>query len=144
MPTLLDLLHIEYEPLPTGSPTLAELVSDDTSEGPRPFVVTETCFKDVNRSALLWSDWKLISTYPSGEIRIGEPDAVRRELYRLDRDWVEAHDLAAELPGRVETMSELLRDWQVAHDMKKDEADALDIDVPESVLESLRALGYVK
>ena len=143
MPTVLDLLGVEYEPPPTGGPSLEDLVyarsEDEASAG----TVVETCFKESNLSTILESDWKLIATYPTGDIRHGEPYAYRYELFRLDQDWAEAQDLVAQEPDEVNRLSALLADWQVDHNLTV-QPDSLDVSMPDHVIEELKSLGYVE
>jgi arylsulfatase A-like enzyme len=143
MPTVLDLLGIEYTPPRAGGHSLSDLVHDRSDEAPSPIVVSETCFENATKSALIVADWKLIATYETGEIRKNEPDALRYELFRIDRDLDEAHDLAAEDPDQVAKLSALLGQWQVSYDPQFQSED-LGEDVPDEVLKNLKSLGYIK
>ena len=142
-PTLLDLLGITHEPVAGGGRSLEDIVYDASSPGHDPYHVTETCFLEANQSALLLDHWKMIATYEPGDERIGEPHAVRRELYRIDEDWDEQRNLAGDMGDRVAGMSELLAGWQAAHSPYVT-AESLDVALPEEVLEELRTLGYIK
>lgn len=142
-PTVLDLLGIENNPPPLGGKSLEALVFDSVGDAPSPIVVSETCFGDANRSALIMSEWKLIATYKAGEPRVGEPDATRYELFKLDNDPFEAQDLAAVEAERVKELSALLGDWQKSRE-PTDQGDDLDVEVSEELLRRLRSLGYIK
>lgn len=143
VPTVLELLGVENDPPPTGGKSLEALVFDPDGDTPTPIVVSETCFGDANRSALIVSEWKLIATYKAGEPRLGEPDAAQYELYKLDNDPFEAQDLAAVETERVRELSTLLGGWQKSRE-PKDQGDDLDVEVSEELLRRLRSLGYIK
>jgi arylsulfatase A-like enzyme len=142
MPTVLDLLGIEYESPHPGGTSLADLVRASPDAKAPDRTVVETCFKVSNLSTVLESDWKLIATYPNGANRPGEPYAYRYELFRLDRDREEADDLAARMPDEVKRLSALLAGWQADHDLVLP-PDSLDVVVPDHVIENLKSLGYV-
>jgi choline-sulfatase len=143
MPTVLDLLGLKDDLPPTGAKSLKNVIFDESAKEPTSTVVSETCFGDANRSAVLYGDWKLIATYKPDTVRISEPYADRYELYNLVRDWHEAHDLAANQPEQVKKLALLLGNWQDAN-RPKAEHEGLDVRVPPQLLERLRTLGYVK
>jgi uncharacterized sulfatase len=57
-------------------------------------------------SAVRAGDWKLIEFFEDG----------RLELYNLREDMSEAHDLAAAMPGRADSLREQLAAWRVSVD----------------------------
>jgi len=67
--------------------------------------------------------------------------APRRELYDMQTDPREMHDLAASNPGRADALERALRDLTATTSSRKPAAAARPID--SSAAERLRALGYV-
>ena len=78
---------------------------------------------EMNGQRALWQDgWKAVAHHEpmlspvlvlTGEAeKVTDFDADRWELYHLDKDWNEVHDLAAEQPERLAAMVELW--WEEA------------------------------
>jgi arylsulfatase len=143
MPTVLELLSIEYESPAKQGESLKQMIYGPSVESPYPFSVVETWFQDVGRSALVWSEWKLIAPHPeSGEGGSG-PIAPACELYQFRADPNETANLAAGRPYLVQRMQNMLTEWQQAHaPLVTDEE--LRVEVGAQTIEDLKALGYIR
>ncbi len=146
-PTLLSLLHIPIPPALQGR----ALSFGDGAETPRTIQLSET----RNRT---WAD--TTGSDASGEsplllrsVREGKWKLIlsilddRRELYDLDADVAEEHDLAAERPDVVERLSEIYEeeragDGAFAGDTTGGAGESFQL--KNDQVERLRALGYIK
>jgi arylsulfatase A-like enzyme len=143
MPTLLDLLQIDHTPHENGGRSFKAMVYASSPDPPLSFSVTETCSKDVYKSALLRSGWKLINTYRPTDSYEDPPQVEKQELYRYEEDRNENQDLAAQELEQVRTMSELLHRWHAAHNLNI-ETRLLGADINSQTRDDLEALGYVE
>jgi arylsulfatase A-like enzyme len=101
----------------------------------RPFAVTETELLGARRGALLESGWKLIVDRNAA--------ASSAELYRYDEDPLEADDLSADHPERVERMRSTLEAWRVERDARAPSERRL-VEPPPGMRARLEALGYLE
>ena len=82
--------------------------------------------KSLNREALFWHypHYSNQGGIPGGAIRMGKFKLFERyedgrvHLYDLEADIGEAHDLAADMPDRVQQMRSRLHDWYLTVDAK--------------------------
>jgi len=125
-PTVLDILGLEYPATLRGYPQLPlEGASFRyTFDGKdTPTISTTQYFEIFGHRGLWHKGWKLVTMHPSKaavgkigkipvEMRDGDFDHDTWELYNLEEDFAEAHDLAAEHPEKVSEMLEMW--WSMA------------------------------
>jgi arylsulfatase A-like enzyme len=133
LPTLLDLLAIEYDGAHQGR-SLISLLDGDPGDEAEAEVFAEASLmavKTIRMRSLLSDGWKLIETLIPVQ---------RVELYNIGEDGTELRDLAGEEPQVVaelrERMEELIRSYPAAGPEV--------VRLSEEEIEKLRALGYVK
>ncbi|WP_285114233.1 arylsulfatase [Leifsonia sp. fls2-241-R2A-40a] len=117
-PTLYEILGISHPEMVAGIPqdpidgvSLAYSIDDKTAEGRR-----RTQYFEIMGSRSIYSDGWIASALgprmpwvpgaPPG-IRTWTPDQDTWELYDLEHDWSQAHDLAAENPEKLGQLKEL-------------------------------------
>jgi arylsulfatase A-like enzyme len=89
----------------------------------------------VHGNALRRGPWKLVQRIPQRQIR----------LFDLETDPLEARDLRASHPGVGEELERSLRRWRQECRQESFPAYQVSLDmVPESILQELRALGYLQ
>ena len=118
MPTIYDIVGIEPPLIVNGVPQIpiagasfARTLTDRTAPGGK-----KTQYFEVMGSRGIYHDGWMASVFgprvpwlpglPPG-IHDWTPDDDRWELYHLDEDWSQAHDLAAEMPDKLAQMREL-------------------------------------
>jgi arylsulfatase A-like enzyme len=143
MPTVLDLLGIEYDPPPGQGTSLKQMIYGRSVDSPSPFSVVETRFQDVDRSALIWSEWKLIAPHPEAGEGGSSPTNPPCELYQFRADPEETTNLAAGRPYLVQRMQSMLTAWQRAH-APLVPGEELGVELSSQTIEDLKALGYVR
>jgi arylsulfatase A-like enzyme len=140
MPTILDLAGVPA-PVHADGRSLAPLL--DGAEGrPRPDYaeVTQPQSPEVpRRVALRDGHHKLIVNLPPLA-----PDEVPAELYDLEADPGETHNLAAADPALEDSLAAQLREHREALEQRGRAAMAADTDVPTNLRDQLRALGYTR
>jgi len=121
-PTVLDLLGLEFPQVLRGYPQRpleGASFAYTFADGNAPTRSTAQYFEIFGHRGLWYKGWKLVTMHPSNaavgkigdipiELRNGDFDHDVWELYHLDEDFSEAHDVAAQHPERVE---ELLDMW---------------------------------
>ncbi|UCG31881.1 MAG: sulfatase [Phycisphaerales bacterium] len=143
MPTVLDLLGIEYDPPAKQGKSLKQMIYGPSVESPFPFSVVETWFQDVGRSALIWSEWKLIAPHPEAAEGGRGPSDAEYELYQFRADPEETTNLAASRPYLVRRMENMMTAWQRTHPPLVD-GEELRVEVGVQTIEDLKALGYIR
>ena len=118
VPTIYDIVGIEPPLIVNGVPQIpiagasfARTLTDPSAPGGK-----KTQYFEVMGSRGIYHDGWMASTFgprvpwlpglPPG-IQDWTPDNDRWELYHLDEDWSQAHDLAAEMPEKLAQMREL-------------------------------------
>ena len=118
VPTIYDIVGIEPPLIVNGVPQIpiagasfARTLTDPSAPGGK-----KTQYFEVMGSRGIYHDGWMASTFgprvpwlpglPPG-IQDWTPDNDRWELYHLDEDWSQAHDLAAEMPDKLAQMREL-------------------------------------
>ena len=118
VPTIYDIVGIEPPLLVHGVPQIpiagasfARTLTDPSAPGGK-----KTQYFEIMGSRGIYHDGWMASTFgprvpwlpglPPG-IQDWTPDNDRWELYHLDQDWSQAHDLAAEMPDKLAQMREL-------------------------------------
>ena len=118
VPTIYDIVGIEPPLMVNGVPQIpiagasfASTLTDPSAPGGK-----KTQYFEVMGSRAIYHDGWMASTFgprvpwlpglPPG-IQDWTPDNDRWELYHLDEDWSQAHDLAAEMPDKLAQMREL-------------------------------------
>lgn len=96
LPTILEMLGLEKPRLPLDGVSLLPVLRDDAKERPSPIF-----FQTRSQLALSGNRYKLV-------VERGEN---RSRLFDLREDPAEAHDLAAEMPERVEALRKQLDEW---------------------------------
>ncbi len=137
-PTVLDLLGIPLEHDIQGR-SLAPLLRAAGGRSREAFAET-TNLKKTECKGLRTGRYKLILTFQRGADYATDP-AARVELYDLEDDPGEQHDLTSEMPELAATLETRLREIVSgeAADAESAEPEVLDPDLQER----LRALGYV-
>jgi len=133
LPTVLDLLAIEYDGVHQGR-SLISLLDGAPGDDVKPEVFAEASLmavKTIRMRSLLSDDWKLIETLIPFQ---------RVELYNVRVDSLELRDLAEDEPQVTaelrERMEELIRSYPAAGPEV--------VRLSEEEIEKLRALGYIK
>jgi arylsulfatase A-like enzyme len=120
-PTLLDILGLEMPAVVRGCPQmplegLSMAYSLDDPDAPTP---KKLQYFEMMAHRALWAEgWKLVTVHKSiafnysfglmgEESHDGDYDADRWELYRIDEDFSEVHDLAGEYPEKVKELLDL-------------------------------------
>ena len=145
--TIADLAGL---PLPAGtrSESLVPVLNATRGERLNPYAFHARYFFEDGRHWLAVRDrqWKLLARTPDLD-RVRTSRGVPRwnlddpktyfELYRVDRDPAEEHDLFEQHPEQVARLQQLLADWgdSVAQGPTRSELD-------DATREALRALGY--
>lgn len=99
-----------------------------------------------NTLAVIEGPWKLILNLRSPTHR----QRPRRELYRLDRDFAEQVDLAAQEAEVADRLESMVLEWWAQNQARRQGVDVTSLTVDElqaadpETLERLRKLGYVK
>ncbi len=118
VPTIYDIVGIEPPLIVNGVPQIpiagasfARTLTDRSAAGGK-----QTQYFEIMGSRAIYHDGWMASTFgprvpwlpglPPG-IRDWTPDNDQWELYHLDEDWSQAHDLAAEMPEKLAQMREL-------------------------------------
>ena len=118
VPTIYDIVGIEPPLIVNGVPQIpiagasfARTLTDRSASGGK-----KTQYFEIMGSRAIYHDGWMASTFgprvpwlpglPAG-IHDWTPDNDRWELYNLDEDWSQAHDLAAEMPDKLAQMREL-------------------------------------
>ena len=118
VPTIYDIVGIEPPLIVNGVPQIpiagasfARTLTDPSAPGGK-----KTQYFEIMGSRAIYHDGWMASTFgprvpwlpglPPG-IQDWTPDNDRWELYHLDEDWSQAHDLAAEMPEKLAQMREL-------------------------------------
>jgi arylsulfatase A-like enzyme len=151
-PTLLDLLGVaapeglqgtSFAPLLHGESGSARPIFSENHEVPG----TEPFFQPQGVTlSLIEGPWKLILNVKSPANR----ERPRRELYRLDTDFAERNDLAAEQAELADRMETKLLEWWARNQARRKGVDVKSLTVEElreadpDTLERLRKLGYVR
>jgi arylsulfatase A-like enzyme len=141
-PTVLDLLGIEHEFPADGGTSLRPLIEGRGGRPPLSPYVVETYFEEVNKQAVLWSEWKLIVNHPGAEDGKQTEGHPTYELYHFARDWQEQENLASAQPYLVKRMLGMLAEWQEARPPLV-QAEELEVEVGTEIFEDLKALGYI-
>ncbi len=118
VPTIYEILGISHPETVNGVPqdpidgtSLAYSIDDAGAEGRR-----RTQYFEIMGSRSIYSDgWMASATGPRlpwvqgmpAGIQTWTPDQDRWELYHLDEDWSQAHDLAADHPEKLAELKEL-------------------------------------
>jgi arylsulfatase A-like enzyme len=137
MPTLLALLGLPVPPVLEGRDLSARWLGLQGAPAPPPLLVSRLRFLPYDKVAARAGNMQLV-------VNLEEPGGTPDELYDLDRDAAERHNLASERPivvGNLKTEAALVREAEAAtrrlfHAGQKVEPTAAE-------LERLRALGYV-
>ena len=111
VPTLLDLLGIEPPRQLKGLDCLrldGESFAADLRQAGAPIRTRPQYFEMFGHRGLWHAGWKAVAFHPPGQ----PFDADRWELYHLDDDFAENHDLAAAQPERLQQLQALW--WQEA------------------------------
>ena len=100
------------------------------------------------------TEWEVPSPSPDGgvEAQLPSPPAgsdrppakrtlVSVELYDLERDPGELHNLAEKDPRRAAELNRLLDDWENRQERSERSPEAIELD--SSTVEDLKALGYL-
>jgi arylsulfatase A-like enzyme len=113
-PTFLDLAGLDA---PAGQPldgvSLVPLLTGDGLLRPRPLFWHFPAYLGAYRG--MEGPWR---TTPAGAVRYGDFKLIeffedgRLELYNLANDPGEAHDLADEMPEKVQELHRLMQDWR--------------------------------
>jgi arylsulfatase A-like enzyme len=147
MPTLLEYAGLEVPERAQGR-SLAPLIRA-ASEGreqrwPRP-AITEKAYVEGDlpgRSyaslSLISERWKLIHNDPAPE------GMSEYELYDHRKDPLNLNDIAAENPGDVTRLAELLDKWRVEAEAARLDESALEQNMSAEELQRLRSLGYLQ
>ena len=118
VPTIYDIVGIEPPLIVNGAPQIpiagasfARTLTDRSAAGGK-----KTQYFEVMGSRAIYHDGWMASAFgprvpwlpglPPG-IQDWTPDNDRWELYHLDEDWSQAHDLAAEMPDKLAQMREM-------------------------------------
>ncbi len=110
MPTLLALAGIQPpEDRPLDGVDLSPLLLEQKPLPERPLFWAAMGNRGNRAEAMRQGPWKLVVTHPGA--RPGTFENERVELYRLDNDLTEQHDLAAEHPDRAAAMLARLKAW---------------------------------
>jgi arylsulfatase A-like enzyme len=139
-PTILDLLRIEQAGIEPDGVSIADVIRRGAEpDEPRPVYLTRRRYDPRGRKraeqpkgeqhAVRLAQWKYFETTQ------GAPP----ELYDLDHDPDERHNVAASHPERVKELAQLLRAWR-ARQSPADGAAA----IPADVRAKLEAMGYAE
>jgi arylsulfatase A-like enzyme len=135
-PTLLELAGLDASLLRSQVPSLAPLIRG--GDAPRDPVLSEVDFvpvyekvKRAHKSALVADRYKLIRDEPTR----------RLELYDLERDPAERHDLAPARPQLAARLAAQLDDR--LRRVRRQRLEPAPREVPQEQIELLRGLGYV-
>ncbi len=96
VPTLLDLAGVE-EPEKMSGLSLAPIFKGETRKGHE-----QIYWEHQGNRAIRQGDWKLVSQHETGD---------QWELYNLDGDRSEMHDLVDQYPEKVKELNRLWQDW---------------------------------
>ena len=110
MPTLLSLARIDAPSahLLDGADLTPVLLEQKTLPD-RPLFWASMGNNGARSEAMRQGPWKLVVLHPRAKAGTFENERV--ELYRLDQDLGEQHNLAAQSPGRAATMLKQLKAW---------------------------------
>ena len=140
-PTLLDLLGVDSPPALHGVSLRPYLERPEAGGSGKP---AYSEYDDTRLHTVLSEGWKLVDN-PEELAPIcfaGGPEDMypleKVELYDLNRDPAELNNLAADQPGRVAQLRELIR-ARFAELVDRGQNQ----EVPEDLKEELRSLGYV-
>jgi arylsulfatase A-like enzyme len=143
-PTILSYLEIEAPENADGA-NLAPLWQGEALDLGPVFGEWEDRIQTVRTSK-----YKYISNpgnYSLPSIRWGEKvrfSVATEELYDIQADPLEQHNLAGELPEMVAELQATLDDWREAHGWVLNTGPDVDREMGEKIIEELRALGYVE
>jgi uncharacterized sulfatase len=110
MPTLLSLAGVK---LPTERPLdgidLSPLLLRGIKPPARPLFWASLSNQGSRSEAIRDGEWKLVVKHPKAAPGSFENETL--ELYRLDQDAAEQHDLASRYPQRARQLRDRLRQW---------------------------------
>lgn len=130
LPTLLAQLRLTpVENIQARS--LVDLIRGQTSQSLPAFA--EAVKRRPGEKALVVDQWKLLAY----------TDEQRYELYDLDADPTEQHDLAEQLPGKVAQLKQLLEQQMALNAQRGAGVKIRYAEMTPAELERLRALGYI-
>jgi arylsulfatase A-like enzyme len=147
MPTVLDLAGIEV-PAGLEGRSLAPLLLGGEKGEPRAVFGENgrTIVGNLEEPNPRWTvegdagRWRMVRTDEYKLIRIPEPDAVRYELYDLRVDPGETHDIAAEEPAVVDSLTKALLAWSE----EESATSTFKKEIDDETMRSLRELGYIQ
>jgi arylsulfatase A-like enzyme len=137
MPTLLALLGLPAPPVMEGRDLSARWLGLEKAPAATPVLVSRLKFLPYDKVAARAGDMQLL-------VNLEEQAATPFELYDLDRDAAERHNLASERPivvGSLRTEAALVREAEAATRRRFQAGQKVEPTAAE--LERLRALGYV-
>ena len=133
VPTVLDLLDLPQPGDVQGRSLVPLLFEDEDPGGAPPPYYAETI------SPRLSHNWGELRTWTDGPFKLIY--GPRPELYNLDDDPHELHDLIEELPEQSQTMTTMLAQYITETSVEPSETSVTETD-PE-ILQRLEALGYI-
>jgi len=137
MPTLLALLGLAAPPVMEGRDLSARWRGLESGPAATPVIVSRLRFEPYDKVAARAGDMQLV-------VNLEEDAATPLELYDLERDPAERHNVAAERPivvGHLRTEAVLAREVETAIRRRFHAGQKVEPTAEE--LERLRALGYV-
>lgn len=130
MPTLLAQLRIEPDEN-LQAKSLLGLIRGETNRSLPAFA--EAVKKKPGEKAFVLDEWKLLAYTDEG----------RYELYNLDDDPTEQHNLAARYPDRLAELKRLLEKQVAENDALGAGVKVQEADITEEELRRFQALGYI-
>ncbi len=130
MPTLLELCHLEG-PAGMAGRSLLPLIRGQESEQRLAFAEAgmrgRARLESIQQGPFKW---------------IQDRDALRGQLFRVDEDPGELHDIASEHPERVQELQAALRELREAASQRGEAFEHAEVAIPPSAAGDLGALGY--
>jgi arylsulfatase A-like enzyme len=141
VPSVLDLLGLEPAQGRDGR-SLLPLARAGASESPAPDFAERPVFGHRSGARFRWNRGKALWSVTRGRWKlIQDTGKDTLELFDLEQDPGELHDLSAAEPERVRALASELAEFQRAQ--APADGDAVRVPLDEALTEELRALGYL-
>ena len=137
-PTIVDILNLDLNPNPFQGRSFLPLIRGEKNE--TPMVVSEVSGEDkeknIKRFSVRGEGYKYIATFEAERI-------THEELYNLENDPKETHNIIEKEPDRAESFRMQLEEHirQNHHGMVQFQAEQVTLN--EEVKDRLKALGYI-
>lgn len=141
--TILDLAGIEI-PAAFEGQSLVDLMLDEKNATVRKYTFMESGYhREYPQLTVRDGRWKLIHITSPRDLTI--MTGAEYELYDVDSDPGEVHNLADEKHDIVKNLRKVLHDWYVGGPVKTERGTQVDLETLDSkALEMLKSLGYVE